>query len=66
MADYPKRKRNRLQEYDYSNSGYYFITICIKKRIELFGKIINEHIILSKNGKILERRWLDLPNHYKN
>lgn len=28
MADLPKRKANRLQEFDYSADGGYFITIC--------------------------------------
>ena len=26
----PVRKNIRLQEYDYSSAGYYFITICVK------------------------------------
>lgn len=33
--DYTDRKRNRLNGYDYSDSGYYFITICTKDRIEI-------------------------------
>ena len=66
MVEFPQRKRIRLQEYEYSNDGYYFITICMKKRSEFFGTIINGHIFLSEYGKILEKRWLDLPNHYKN
>lgn len=31
----PKRKPNRLKEYDYSRNGAYFITICVKDRHEL-------------------------------
>ena len=33
--DYADRKRNRLNGHDYSDSGYYFITICTKDRIEI-------------------------------
>ena len=29
--DLNKRKNHRLKNYDYSNSGYYYITICTKK-----------------------------------
>ena len=35
----PQRKQIRLKEYDYSQEGYYFITICTKNRIEILGKI---------------------------
>jgi len=30
VSDLPVRKSNRLENYDYSSVGYYFITICIK------------------------------------
>ena len=32
----PKRKKNRLENYDYSFSGAYFITVCTKDRKALF------------------------------
>jgi len=35
----PVRKNIRLREYDYSLSGYYFVTICAKDGHELFGSI---------------------------
>ena len=35
----PKRIQIRLIEYDYSQEGYYFITICTKNRLEVLGKI---------------------------
>jgi REP element-mobilizing transposase RayT len=34
------RKPNRLKNYDYSQNGVYFVTICTQNREELFGKII--------------------------
>jgi hypothetical protein len=33
------RKQIRLLNYDYSNNGYYFITICTKNRENIFGDI---------------------------
>ena len=36
----PKRKIIRLQGYDYSNAGCYFITICVKDRHEILGQIV--------------------------
>jgi len=39
VSDLPQRKTMRLKEYDYSSDGAYFITICVKNRRELLGKI---------------------------
>ena len=35
----PKRKNTRLKGYDYSQPGYYFVTICTKDRQRLFWKV---------------------------
>ena len=39
MKKPPQRKQIRLKEYDYSNAGYYFITICTKDRKKILSKI---------------------------
>jgi len=39
MYELPKRKFNRLKDYDYSQAGMYFVTACAKDRAELFGNI---------------------------
>ena len=36
----PKRKVNRLPEYDYSGSGAYFITICVRDKSPILCSII--------------------------
>ena len=52
----PRRKRIRLKYYDYSNCGMYFITICIKNRLELLGKIQDRNnILLTTEGNIVEK-----------
>jgi len=41
MKDYlPKRKTNRLQDYDYSHNGAYFVTICAKDNKHIFGRVV--------------------------
>ena len=45
------RKPNRLKYYDYSLPGYYFLTICTKKMKPIFGKVINNSVVLSSIGK---------------
>jgi len=61
----PMRKNIRLQEYDYSSAGYYFITICINDGHEIFGNIDNGQIIFNKYGKIAECNLLNIPCHIK-
>jgi len=54
----------RREKYDYSQNGFYFITICTKNRELFFGNIINEKIQLSKIGQITQKYWLEIPNHF--
>jgi len=35
------RKPTRLKNYNYSNNGCYFVTVCSKNRENIFGKINN-------------------------
>ena len=36
----PVRKNIRAKGYDYTSAGYYFVTICVKDRLEMLGKIV--------------------------
>ncbi|MBQ9859720.1 MAG: transposase [Clostridia bacterium] len=38
--DLPKRKKNRLENYDYSTNGVCFVTICTHNRKKLFCDIV--------------------------
>jgi len=59
-------KSSRLLLWNYSDDGYYFITICVKKHKCLFGKIENDEMILNKLGKIAVKYWLEIPKHFSN
>jgi len=54
------RKSIRLQNYDYSQNGYYFITICTQNKNCLLGKVENDEIILNQFGKIAKDYWLKI------
>ena len=41
MENCPKRKLHRLQRYDYSQNGYYFVTICTDHRRNLLCTVGN-------------------------
>ena len=51
--DIHHRHSFRLQGYDYSQEGLYFVTICVQNMKCIFGNIINGEIILNENGKII-------------
>jgi len=55
---------NKLQNWDYSNNGYYFVTICTKNKDKYFGEIKNEEMILNDIGKIAEKYWQEIPKHF--
>ncbi len=58
------RKPNRLREYDYSASGWYFVTICTQKHIPYFGKVENGKMVLNRYGRIVDEMWNWLPKQY--
>lgn len=60
------RRSIRLQGYDYSQEGWYFITICCQERAHLFGEIINGEMILNEAGQMIESEWLKLKIRFPN
>lgn len=54
----------RLQYFDYSQSGAYFVTICTHERTCLFGDVVDGDMRLSDAGKIVEQCWLAIPIHF--
>jgi len=80
--DIHHRRSIRLKEYDYSQEGLYFITICVHDRKCLFGKIVvvvgvenvgvenfqplQHELILNDAGNIANECWLEIPKHFPN
>ena len=64
MGNFRSRKPNRLDDYDYSINGYYYVTICLQNREHIFGEIINNEMVLNKYGEIAKYSWLDIINHH--
>ncbi len=58
------RRSIRLQGYDYTQAGAYFITICTWQRECLFGNIINNEMQLSRYGEAVQFNWHYLPRRY--
>lgn len=58
------RRSIRLKDYDYSQAGLYFITICCQNRACLFGNIENGAMNLNDAGKMIEKWYYELENKY--
>jgi len=64
------RRSIRLQGYDYSSEGAYYVTIVTYRRDCLFGEIKNEEtpqggcVILNDLGKIADECWRAIPEHF--
>ena len=81
--EYDREKRHRrsirLKGYDYSRSGFYFVTICCYQRQCLFGDIVDGSMRLNRYGEIMAEtyqwlsqrypylildEWIIMPNHF--
>lgn len=60
------RKSVRLKDYDYSQNGAYFVTICAYKKQCLFGDITNSKMELSEIGAIAGKCWNEISTHFPN
>lgn len=64
----PKHKRRsiRLPEYDYSQEGLYYVTICTQDRLCLFGEITNGRMKFNQYSEIADQCWRAIPQHFTN
>lgn len=56
----------RLRGWDYRNSGVYFITIPTKNRFRYFGEIIDKKMHLNEIGKIADKNFKAIGDHFPN
>ncbi len=61
-----KRRSIRLRNYDYSQAGLYFITICCHNRQPLFGKIVDGGILHNAAGITVIKIWNEMAERFKN
>ena len=66
MQEINQRKSIRKSNYDYSESGEYFITICTHNDSYLFGNVMDGVMIKNNPGEMVENLWNELPNRFKN
>ena len=59
----PERKPNRIEEYDYSQNGAYFVTICTQDRRKILCDIVGDdaHIVPKPYGQIVVKYIRNVP-----
>ena len=61
----PKRKINRLADYDYNQNGAYFITICTQDRKPILSQIVGDGSPVPKTaGLIAEKTIMQITEKY--
>ncbi|MFZ0131979.1 MAG: transposase [Desulfobacterales bacterium] len=58
------RRSIRLQGYDYSRAGAYFVTICTKHRKCLYGNIVEGRMRMNEAGLMVQACWDAIPDHF--
>lgn len=63
----PERKPNRIENYDYSQNGAYFVTVCTQDRKRILSQIVGDGFpVPMMCGKIAEEMILRIPEKYPN
>jgi len=57
-------KSARCNNWDYGSNACYFITICTAGKVHHFGEILSHQMILSDAGKIVQKYWSEIPEHF--
>ena len=72
MQELPIRKSNRLHGYNYSDTGYYFVTICVNDRQKLLGDVVGDAhlgvpmVNLTEAGVLVMRHIEKISSFYNN
>ena len=61
----PDRQSVRLENFDYSQIGHYFVTVCAYEKRMLFGSVAHGVVELSVVGRIAQSAWTQIPEHFR-
>jgi len=56
----------RLNGYDYTQAGAYFVTVVTQARESLFGEVAGGEMRLNRYGEIVLKWWDAIPEHFPN
>jgi len=61
---YPRRRSIRLEGFNYSQPGAYFITVVTLNRACMFGTILVDQVNLNPIGRLVESEWQRLEQRF--
>ncbi len=61
-----QRRSVRLKDYDYSQAGGYFVTVCSYQKECKFGLVKEGRMQLNNVGEIIKKNWERIPKYFKN
>ena len=70
MENRPVRKQNRLENYDYSQPGYYYVTVCTEGRKPILAQVTKSdearaaEVILQRAGLLTDEAIQAIPSVY--
>lgn len=64
--DKHRRRSIRLKDYDYSQAGAYFVTICTYGKESIFGNVVDGEMQLNECGRVVEEEWVKTAEIRKN
>jgi putative transposase len=62
--DIHNRTSIRLNGYDYSQSGFYYVTLCTQDRESRFGEILDGEMVLNDAGLLVDAEWQRISVRY--
>ncbi len=64
MTTHHHRRSIRLKDYDYTQNGAYFVTICTHDKRCTFGQVVDGAMVVNEWGRIVQACWDEIPAHY--
>ncbi|HOT36898.1 MAG TPA: transposase [Candidatus Latescibacteria bacterium] len=63
-VDKPVRRNTRLAGFDYTQAGAYLITVVTRRRVCVFGDVVDGEMRVNPAGEMVDAVWRELPAHY--
>ena len=58
------RRSIRLKNYDYTQQGAYYVTVCVNEHKCVFGDVHEGKMVVNSAGEMVQRVWDELPRFY--
>jgi REP element-mobilizing transposase RayT len=59
-----RRRSIRLRGYDYSQAGAYYVTVCTRGKVHLFGQVVEGEMALNDAGRMVRSAWEHMPRQF--